>query len=439
MSYGVVERGQKYTESYVAFLKDAEGKVVSPFHDIPLVASGEGNERLLNVVVEVPRWTNAKLEINKNSPLNPIKQDIKKGVPRFVVNVFPHHGYIWNYGAFPQTWEDPAHVDENTQAAGDNDPLDVCDISSIKAATGSVIQVKVLGVLAMIDEGETDWKIIAINAADPLAAELNDIADVDKVKPGLLHATLEWFKYYKVPDGKPTNKFAFKNQFKNREFAWSVVDQTHESWKSLISRSQEEAGELQLANTTLDNDKTLPQEAAYQIIDASPEYQEAASLPENVSDWFHIIRAKPVPAEPAAEPAVNGEVGESGDAPVQNGESQENGDDAPAGEEGAAPESQAPEGDEAAAPAAGGDLNEDNEQGNVPVPERKSSVSSQEGEKNTENQPSDANPQDSAAQQDDAPPQDGSAYNDGAAFQDGASPQDGAASQDGEQQNQNQD
>jgi inorganic pyrophosphatase len=34
--------------------------------------------------------------------LNPIKQDVKKGKLRFVNNCFPHHGYIWNYGALPQ-------------------------------------------------------------------------------------------------------------------------------------------------------------------------------------------------------------------------------------------------------------------------------------------------------------------------------------------------
>lgn len=38
---------------------------------------------------------------------------------------------------------------------------------------GQVIQVKVLGILAMIDEGETDWKVIAINAEDPDAPNLN--------------------------------------------------------------------------------------------------------------------------------------------------------------------------------------------------------------------------------------------------------------------------
>ena len=43
-----------------------------------------------------------ELQISKEEKLNPIKQDIKKGKLRFVRNCFPHKGYIWNYGAFPQ-------------------------------------------------------------------------------------------------------------------------------------------------------------------------------------------------------------------------------------------------------------------------------------------------------------------------------------------------
>ena len=34
-------------------------------------------------------------------------------------------------------------------------------------------QVKVLGTLALIDEGETDWKILAIDINDPKASEMN--------------------------------------------------------------------------------------------------------------------------------------------------------------------------------------------------------------------------------------------------------------------------
>lgn len=42
------------------------------------------------------------LKIATKDPLNPIKQDVKKGNLRYVHNCFPHHGYIWNYGALPQ-------------------------------------------------------------------------------------------------------------------------------------------------------------------------------------------------------------------------------------------------------------------------------------------------------------------------------------------------
>lgn len=41
-------------------------------------------------------------KISKENVMNPIIQDTKKGKLRFVRNCFPHKGYIWNYGAFPQ-------------------------------------------------------------------------------------------------------------------------------------------------------------------------------------------------------------------------------------------------------------------------------------------------------------------------------------------------
>ena len=46
------------------------------------------------------------------------------------------------------------------------------------------LKVKVLGTLALIDDGETDWKVLAIDVTDPLAKSLNDIGDVEKLMPG---------------------------------------------------------------------------------------------------------------------------------------------------------------------------------------------------------------------------------------------------------------
>ena len=43
-----------------------------------------------------------------------------------------------------------------------------------------------------------------------------DISDVERLKPGYLEATVDWFRRYKVPDGKPENEFAFNAEFKDK-------------------------------------------------------------------------------------------------------------------------------------------------------------------------------------------------------------------------------
>jgi len=195
-----------------------------------------GNE--FNMVVEVPRWTNAKMEIDIKSPLNPIKQDVKKGNLRYVANCFPFKGYIWNYGALPQTWEDPEHVDEATKCKGDGDPIDALEIGNKIHPRGAVIKVKVLGILAMIDEGETDWKLLCIDVNDSLAEKLNDVEDVEREMPGFIEATVKWFKIYKVPDGKPENAFAFDGKPQNKAFALQIVDDVHKQWTTFMQRDK---------------------------------------------------------------------------------------------------------------------------------------------------------------------------------------------------------
>ena len=80
------------------------------------------------------------------------------------------------------------------------------DVGSKVHQTGEIIQVKVLGTLALIDEGQTDWKLISIDVTDPLAGKMSDISDVDVYMPDLLPATVNWFRNYKVCTHlKPSN------------------------------------------------------------------------------------------------------------------------------------------------------------------------------------------------------------------------------------------
>ncbi|XP_073858017.1 inorganic pyrophosphatase isoform X2 [Macaca fascicularis] len=223
---------------------------------------------VFHMVVEVPRWSNAKMEIATKDPLNPIKQDVKKGKLRYVANLFPYKGYIWNYGAIPQTWEDPGHNDKHTGCCGDNDPIDVCEIGSKVCARGEIIGVKVLGILAMIDEGETDWKVIAINVDDPDAANYNDINDVKRLKPGYLEATVDWFRRYKVPDGKPENEFAFNAEFKDKDFAIDIIKSTHDHWKALVTKKTNGKGISCMNTTVSESPFKCDPDAARAIVDA---------------------------------------------------------------------------------------------------------------------------------------------------------------------------
>lgn len=112
--------------------------------------------------------------------------------------------------------------------------------------------------MALLDEGETDWKVLVVDIQDPLASKLNDIEDVERHLPGLVRATNEWFRWatlffflvlnallrldlywmcriYKIPDGKPENQFAFSGEAKNKKYATEIIHECHEAWRRLMS------------------------------------------------------------------------------------------------------------------------------------------------------------------------------------------------------------
>jgi len=168
----------------------------------------------------------------------------KNGKLRFI-----HDKYPFNYGAIPQTWEDPGVVDKTTNAKGDNDPLDACEIGSVTAVRGAVRQVKVLGTWAMIDEGETDWKILVIDVNDPKAKDVNTIGDVEIHFPNTIKETFTFLRDYKIPAGSGPNKFAFDGELKDKTFAMKVIEETHEQWKKLMEGTTK-TEKIEKSNTT---------------------------------------------------------------------------------------------------------------------------------------------------------------------------------------------
>eukprot|EP01096_Ripella_sp_DP13-Kostka_P016414 TRINITY_DN798_c0_g1_i1.p1 TRINITY_DN798_c0_g1~~TRINITY_DN798_c0_g1_i1.p1 ORF type:complete len:199 (-),score=58.96 TRINITY_DN798_c0_g1_i1:40-561(-) len=173
------------------------------------------------------------MEVAVDEDSHPIKQDLKKGELRFL----KHGKKLYNYGFFPQTWEDPKFVHPDTKHPGDNDPIDVIEIGSKVTERGTIRPVKVLGCLALIDEGETDWKVIAIDVEDVLAPILHTVADVERELPGTISKIREWYRVYKVAEGKQANEYALGGLAASREYATEVILETHQHWKALQIKS----------------------------------------------------------------------------------------------------------------------------------------------------------------------------------------------------------
>jgi len=236
-SLDLKKEGEEDTLEYRLNAVDAEtgAKKVSLWHDISLVHLKDDTKQETpyhNFICEIPKFTRKKFEIATDEAGNPIKQDEKKGKLR----EFKKGDIFFNYGCFPQTWEDPTFVHPDAKGCrGDNDPLDVCEIGSRIVKCGGIRPVKVLGILCMIDEGEADWKIVAIDAEDKWAPFLNDINDVEKELPGVLSAVREWFRTYKIPDGKPPNVFGLDEKFMDKKYATKIIDECHHAWEELIT------------------------------------------------------------------------------------------------------------------------------------------------------------------------------------------------------------
>jgi inorganic pyrophosphatase len=144
------------------------------WHDIPL---GDGAPDEINMIVEIPKGSNNKYEIDKETGL--IKLDR--------VN-YSSAAYPFDYGFAPQTlWED-------------NDPLDVVVLTTYPLSPGILVAVRPIAVMEMIDNGVSDYKVIAVPVEDKRWEDVQDLADINK---HTLKEFQHFFETYKLLKGKP--------------------------------------------------------------------------------------------------------------------------------------------------------------------------------------------------------------------------------------------
>ncbi|XP_026470527.1 inorganic pyrophosphatase-like [Ctenocephalides felis] len=279
--YQIEEHGAENHRGYRIYFRDEIGPV-SSIHDIPLKAS----PGLYNAIVRCPRWSNHRMEICMKEALNPIMQLHRLGEVKYVPNCFPYHGYMWNVCSLPQTWSNPEQADTSTGILGCNSPLEVLEIGCKRLPRGSVIQVKILGSLALLEDHQCKWKLIGINASDPVADYAKDIADVEKYYPDLLKRSVDWLRAYRVPEGRIENRFAFEGEARGaKATAEIVIDSQHTSWKELIDMELY-APFISYINTRLLNSPCyISKEDAENILAAAEPHLVPDPMKSEVSMW----------------------------------------------------------------------------------------------------------------------------------------------------------
>lgn len=143
-----------------------------PWHELE---TGPNAPDLLNVVVEIPRGSRNKYELDK-----------KTGMIRLDRLLYSSVHYPGEYGFIPQTY------------AQDDDPLDALVMTTVPTFPGCVIEVRPVGIFRMTDRDEMDEKILCVPASDPLYDEYSGLGSV---APHFLREVEHFFTTYKDLEG----------------------------------------------------------------------------------------------------------------------------------------------------------------------------------------------------------------------------------------------
>ena len=172
------------------------------WHDID---EKEITPEFFTAVIEIPKNSQCKYELDKDTGL--LKLDR-------VLYTSTH--YPANYGFIPRTYAD------------DKDPLDVLVLCSPEIYPMTLIKVRPIGVMQMIDSGAIDDKIIAVPVFEPTAMGYNT---VDDLPSHMFDEIMHFFSVYKQLENKETN---IKSLF-GKEKAIEIIKQAIADYKSNFS------------------------------------------------------------------------------------------------------------------------------------------------------------------------------------------------------------
>lgn len=212
--------GEPGKEGYKIHYKDVFGNDMSPWHQIRLQTAEYGT---LNAIIEVSKGATGGMAVATTEANNPLVQS----------NVTYHQPIQWNKGFMPGTWLNPDEVHDEVGKPGNNLPLDVVEIGSAPIDAGTVVPVKPLGILALVQDGKLSWKLVCVHVADDIATEVHDLEQLDAKYPEVIKEIREWFRSYLTPDGKPSNTYGYEEKALPRAMANAVISSNFDAWRQL--------------------------------------------------------------------------------------------------------------------------------------------------------------------------------------------------------------
>lgn len=135
-----------------------------------------GNVDLMNVIIEIPKFSKNKYEIDKETGLIALDRVMHSA-----------QDYPFDYGFVPQTLFD------------DGDALDIVLLTTYPLLPGILVKARPVAIMEMEDGGERDDKVVAVPADDPRFADVKDIGDLN---PHFKKEMTHFFETYKKVQNK---------------------------------------------------------------------------------------------------------------------------------------------------------------------------------------------------------------------------------------------
>lgn len=165
------------------------------WHDVP---RGENIPNEVNCIIEIPKGSPNKYEIDKETGLIALDRANYSSAP-----------YPFDYGFVPQTlWDD-------------GDALDIIIPSTFPLAIGVLVRVRPVAVMEMIDDGESDYKVIAVPVDDRRWEDVTNVEHLNK------HALKEWKHFFETyKELKEKDVIVKIEDIKGRDAAIAAVEKS---------------------------------------------------------------------------------------------------------------------------------------------------------------------------------------------------------------------